>query len=1102
MVLVDKLVKIKFLSCLIYTACSAFNLEPRIPIAKQGSNHSLFGLSVAQHYIKESPSSTDDITFLVGAPKAAAASYQSSDLQNPGALYQCSISSKKRCKHVRIDDEGTTFEVNSSNGWLGVTVKSQKPGGYVAVCAHRYTLRGGQAKAVIWEAEVGRCFMLNNRLKRPDFQDTFQPCFGRVDAEGTYSKETYGYCQAGTSFAFADNESEDIAIGLPGSYVWSGDIFSTQISESLFFPDILYSSDGSQNQKINHNSYLGFSLAAGFNNHIDAADSPLFVTGAPRGGNTGQVVMFEKVNINNELLMNITNILNGEVLGSAFGYDLEIVDVSGDDRSDLVVGAPHYYDREAGIGGAVYVFVNKGSNKADLGPNATVILYGESESGFGTSITTLGDINMDGFNDIAIGAPSADQGIGRVYVYHGSSTGINEKPSQILIGKNLFLSNNVNVTGFGYSLSGGLDMDLNGYPDLVVGSLSDAAFLYRSRPIVNINGKIFAAIRQININPNSNYSPNIAKIVPAENKTVVLSFNLSICMDYQSIPLTFDEHVNVSYTVKLDVMKLDKGLRPRVSFFPLKSIGIKTDTILLYPQSTNKMACDSLPLYLDNNMQDKLSPFVFSLSFDVVNKNITENADVPSLDQYPISNKNIADTVFTQVNISKNCGEDEICQSDLQMDVEYVVLLDGKSKWEPLSSEGGLPVLFAGTEKEIGIKAEIYNVGEDAHQAKLKLVYPEYLSFIGVTPSVSWNFAEENSTLIIFELGNPFRQESEISLIFRFGNDERLYEVNQFSLSLALSTSSEQTQQGFLSYAVSVRVQAGLKIDGYATADQIKFSGKVVGESAVRKPEDAGLFISHEYEIENTGRSEAGPVIVSVDWPYAMNNGKWLFYLLSYKVTGSFFENDAVCQVSPDFLDPLNINEEQQSFRSKREINITSTTSSKSKKSSLQPSAVRLDTQNQNVELLCPDTAHCTSITCNLGTMISQQKLYFNISGVVWNSTFIEEFNGTIQVKVFSSATIHVNRTNILYSSSSIRKDTVITSILSEEIIVDEYHAEWWIIALATTAGVLLLVIIVIVLWRCGFFKRKWKHEDYHKAHKHRQASKKADESSQQFVFD
>lgn len=37
----------------------------------------------------------------------------------------------------------------------------------------------------------------------------------------------------------------------------------------------------------------------------------------------------------------------------------------------------------------------------------------------------------------------------------------------------------VGIKSFGYSLSGGLDVDENYYPDLLVGSLADTAALFR-----------------------------------------------------------------------------------------------------------------------------------------------------------------------------------------------------------------------------------------------------------------------------------------------------------------------------------------------------------------------------------------------------------------------------------------------------------------------------------------------------------------------------------------------------------------------------------------------------------------------------------------------
>lgn len=76
-------------------------------------------------------------------------------------------------------------------------------------------------------------------------------------------------------------------------------------------------------------------------------------------------------------------------------------------------------------------------------------------------------------SDVAIGAPyDGQEERGAVYVYHGSETGIRTKPSQIIHTSDLGLQ----LTTFGFSLSGGVDMDENQYPDLIVGAYeSDTA---------------------------------------------------------------------------------------------------------------------------------------------------------------------------------------------------------------------------------------------------------------------------------------------------------------------------------------------------------------------------------------------------------------------------------------------------------------------------------------------------------------------------------------------------------------------------------------------------------------------------------------------------
>lgn len=89
-------------------------------------------------------------------------------------------------------------------------------------------------------------------------------------------------------------------------------------------------------------------------------------------------------------------------------------------------GRPYYFERKEEVGGAVYVFMNQAGTSFPAHPS--LLLHGPSGSAFGLSMASIGDINQDGFQDIAVGAPF--EGLGKVYIYHSSSKGLPDSPSR------------------------------------------------------------------------------------------------------------------------------------------------------------------------------------------------------------------------------------------------------------------------------------------------------------------------------------------------------------------------------------------------------------------------------------------------------------------------------------------------------------------------------------------------------------------------------------------------------------------------------------------------------------------------------------------------
>lgn len=63
---------------------------------------------------------------------------------------------------------------------------------------------------------------------------------------------------------------------------------------------------------------------------------------------------------------------------------------------------------------------------------------------FGFALTNLGDLNSDGYEDIAVGAPY--EGKGAVYIYLGSAQGLIPEPSQVCIMPSVCYLHEMNLT--------------------------------------------------------------------------------------------------------------------------------------------------------------------------------------------------------------------------------------------------------------------------------------------------------------------------------------------------------------------------------------------------------------------------------------------------------------------------------------------------------------------------------------------------------------------------------------------------------------------------------------------------------------------------------
>ncbi|RXM94449.1 Integrin alpha-1 [Acipenser ruthenus] len=169
-------------------------------------------------------------------------------------------------------------------------------------------------------------------------------------------------------------------------------------------------------------------------------DGVLYIAGAPRYNHTGRVLIYTL----NGTDIKIIQILNGEQIGSYFGSVLTTVDVDRDSVTDiLLVGAPMFMGPEREEQGQVNVYtLNKNTFEyqmslkpikqtcCTLHSTSSCTTLNKNEpcgSRFGTSIAAVTDLNLDGFNDVVIGAPFEDDHRGAVYIYHGAGKTIRKE---------------------------------------------------------------------------------------------------------------------------------------------------------------------------------------------------------------------------------------------------------------------------------------------------------------------------------------------------------------------------------------------------------------------------------------------------------------------------------------------------------------------------------------------------------------------------------------------------------------------------------------------------------------------------------------------------
>ncbi|NXY70212.1 ITA2 protein, partial [Glareola pratincola] len=698
--------------------------------------------------------------------------------------------------------------------------------------------------------------------------------------EGTDQGDTFQMEMSQVGFsAYYSHKKDVLLLGAVGAYDWSGTVVQESSESTTTFPSHVF-------EKIlqdrNHSSYLGYSVAV-----LSTQSSIYFVAGAPRSNYTGRVVVYD---VDSDGNITIVQSQRGEQacifwswmqilqasIGSYFGSVVCSVDVDRDSVTDvLLVGAPMFMNDLKKEEGRVYMFsITKGIlDQQELleGPQ------GSENARFGSAITMLADIDLDGFNDVVIGASLENQNSGAIYIYNGFQKTIRTKYSQKILGSDSAFGQRLQF--FGRSVDGHRDLDDDDITDVSVGADGNVVLLW-SRSIANVS--IIAS-----------FKPEKISLL---NKNTEIT--VKICFQATFRPVKRNNQVAIKYNATLDADLQSSRVTSRGLFKENNERYMQRDLVVRHEENcVNDIFSVQEPSDAVNSL---------SLRIDI---GLASPGSSPVLDIYSPS------SVAYSIPFVKDCGEDELCICDLVLNVQRKAD-DGKQQF-----------VVSSKNRRLTFNVKLRNKKENAYNTRIQATFSDNLFFASSSlPSdgteVSCQTGTAQST-VVCQISYPvFRTGQQVSFDISFDfNLKNLQNVAVLSLRALSESKEEQELDNQVSLSIPLRYDAEIHFTRLANINFYEvYSGHNI-PSTVNNFEDIGPPFNFSVKI-TTGSIPVKMASVKIFLPELTSKNNPLMYITAVTTDQA---RGVTCQAQ---INPLQIGKRpytasftQENFRASKELN-------------------------------------------------------------------------------------------------------------------------------------------------------------------------------------
>ncbi|XP_033099276.1 integrin alpha-9-like [Anneissia japonica] len=966
-------------------------------------------------------------------------------LNKTGTLYACRTSNSS-CNEVKLDTEGNLkgprsqfpmIREDKRDGWLGVSLTRNSLNGEIAICSHLWKNRFSSG----FFSANGVCYIIDSQLnydsvvkRRPCMYEE-QSRFNAIDysfcqagisavyrkgsttlllgavgyrswqeEQSRFNAIDYSFCQAGISAVYRKG-STTLLLGAVGYRSWQGTVISMKGGMTRF-ADTNRWSFPTDRQK----GYIGFSVASGY---LFSTIATVGITGAPHKRHRGHVIIFNQDNF--DLLKEIP----GSGFLSFFGAVVAAIDLNGDGIDELLVGAPRFRD----VKNEGNVFIYSFNEDADVSMSWTIGGARSVGGQFGSAITAAGDINNDGFQDVAIGAPYESIS-GAVYIYHGSSKGIRTQYVQRISGHSI----NVNLKGFGSSLSGGMDVDDNGYPDLAVGAFhSDSIVLIRSSAIIDIHITIQLNSSRIEMEKRCNIHGNE---VPCSTVTTCLKF------DGHFVPNIVV--LNYTLTAYTPSPKSDEA-KKEVNFFLTTShmTSFVSGALTLVH---SEQQCFDASVLLTKSLTDYTVPSTFNLAYNMIDDTFTNGESVSSKRRLrPILNPYTGNQFSTEVLLLRNCKFNHDCRSNLSVNAAYQM-------------RRGLPYLEFGVETTFTIDISVRNLGDIIYSVGVILQFPRHIEYLSFNPlsheAINCELQAEDLTIdtsiLECSIEKVFLRQDEyrFKLDFNIENEQNQQSAladDSLIFQLLTKVENHTSSSGVSQLQIPLIVAADIGITGISIPEQIfpdsihpiaNFNTTIIDTT------HGGIgYFEHTFKlifaIRNFGPSYVdSKVNVDIQIPRAVHGGVITVDATTIKILG-----DGTCQKK----------------ESPKHSDDTGTHS-------------HLDNT-----LNCSNTK-CQIVSCTLPDLPVDKSSIIEVSVVISQNGMLKKLVSLVSIANVSRDEEHATKP-IISTKHGLLK-VVTTLVPSDTGKVKRTSISGVSVVVSVFVGLAFLLAIILVLWKCGLWKR------------------------------